>query len=83
MLSVYHADGPDAPHFKAHQARLLDYLWLSADGMKMQGYNGSQLWDTAFSIQAILETGLVEESRDCLSLAYDYIDVCQGEKWER
>jgi hypothetical protein len=26
--------------------------------MKMQGYNGSQLWDTAFSLQAIMDTGL-------------------------
>jgi squalene cyclase len=45
--------------------------------MKMQGYNGSQLWDTAFSIQAILETGLIEQAKDCLSLAYKFIDVAQ------
>jgi cycloartenol synthase len=29
-----------------------DYLWVAEDGMKMQGYNGSQLWDTAFTVQA-------------------------------
>ncbi len=45
--------------------------------MKMQGYNGSQLWDTAFSVQAILETGLIEESRECLTRAYDFIDISQ------
>lgn len=30
---------------------LFDYLWVAEDGMKMQGYNGSQLWDTAFAVQ--------------------------------
>jgi lanosterol synthase len=77
MLAIFHADGPDSPAFKAHQARVADYLWISADGMKMQGYNGSQLWDTAFSVQAILETGLIAESKECLTLAYKYIDVSQ------
>jgi hypothetical protein len=28
-----------------------DYLWVAEDGLKMQGYNGSQLWDTAFAVQ--------------------------------
>ena len=26
--------------------------------MKMQGYNGSQSWDTSFAMQAISEAGL-------------------------
>ncbi len=34
-----------------HLPRLHDYLWLAEDGMKMQGYSGSQLWDTAFAVQ--------------------------------
>ena len=34
-----------------HLARVPDYLWVAEDGMKMQGYNGSQLWDTAFAVQ--------------------------------
>ena len=36
---------------RRHLPRLLDYLWLAEDGMKMQGYSGSQLWDTAFAVQ--------------------------------
>ena len=35
--------------FKRHLPRIADYLWVAEDGMKMQGYNGSQLWDTAFA----------------------------------
>lgn len=34
-----------------HLPRVYDYLWLAEDGMKMQGYNGSQLWDTSFAVQ--------------------------------
>ena len=26
-----------------HLARIDDYLWVAEDGMKMQGYNGSQV----------------------------------------
>eukprot|EP00731_Ephydatia_muelleri_P036512 Em0268g4a len=29
---------------------------IGVDGMKMQGTNGSQLWDSAFAAQAVLET---------------------------
>ena len=39
---------------KLYRARAQDYLWQSFDGMKMQGYNGSQLWDTAFMAQAMV-----------------------------
>ena len=38
---------------RRHLPRLLDYLWLAEDGMKMQGYSGSQLWDTAFAVQVL------------------------------
>lgn len=36
MLSIFFAEGPDSENFKNHQARVDDYLWLAADGMKMQ-----------------------------------------------
>lgn len=50
MLAVWFAEGSDSEHFKKHIDRVYDYLWLSDDGMKFQGYNGSQLWDTAFAV---------------------------------
>lgn len=55
MLSAWHgADGSaDVPTFKKHLLRVPDYLWVSEDGMKMQGYNGSQGWDASFTMQAI------------------------------
>ena len=43
----------------------------------MQGYNGSQLWDVAFSIQAILATDLVEEYGSMLKKAHNFIKNTQ------
>ena len=60
-----------------HIPRLADYLWVAEDGMKMQGYNGSQLWDTAFAVQAIAATGIASEFSDCLRRAHHYIDASQ------
>lgn len=45
--------GKKASHeaFQRHLQRVDDYLWVAEDGMKMQGYNGSQNWDTSFAVQ--------------------------------
>jgi squalene/oxidosqualene cyclase-like protein len=77
MLSIWHSKGADSQEFELHSNRVNDYLWLSEDGMKIQGYNGSQLWDTAFSIQAILESGLGNLYSNCLNSAYNYLDISQ------
>ena len=43
----------------------------------MQGYNGSQLWDTTFAVQAICATGMAAEFTECLRKAQHYVDVTQ------
>lgn len=43
----------------------------------MQGYNGSQLWDTAFTAQAIVATNLIGEYGPTLKLAHEYIKNTQ------
>ncbi|XP_068641549.1 cycloartenol synthase 2-like [Aristolochia californica] len=63
--------------FKLHLPRICDYLWIAEDGMKMQGYNGSQLWDTAFAVQAIISTNLTEEFGSILKKAHQYIKNSQ------
>lgn len=55
LLAVYHIDGSESPEFKKHRERLEDYIWLSEDGIKMNMYNGTQLWDTCFMAQALQE----------------------------
>jgi len=77
MLCCWFED-PDGESFKRHLPRLWDFLWVAEDGMKMQGYNGSQLWDTAFAVQAIAaDEDAAKEFSGCLKLAHEYIDLTQ------
>jgi len=57
--------------------RVADYLWVAEDGMKMQGYNGSQCWDTSFCIQAMHEAGLVDEFPDTSKKVWSYLERTQ------
>jgi squalene cyclase len=57
--------------------RVDDYLWVAEDGMKAQGYNGSQCWDTAFACQAIAESGLGDEFPLPLRRAYAFLERTQ------
>ncbi|KAK3010013.1 hypothetical protein RJ639_011016, partial [Escallonia herrerae] len=41
------------------------------------GYNGSQLWDVVFAVQAILETNLIDKSSLMLRRAHEYIKNSQ------
>lgn len=73
MLCRYFHD-PTSPAIEKHAERLWDYLWVAEDGMKMQGYNGSQLWDTSFALQAIVATGdLAHRHVRCLERAMAYV----------
>lgn len=79
MLVRWHVDGPASAVFQEHVSRIPDYLWLGLDGMKMQGTNGSQIWDTAFAIQALLEAGAQHrpEFWSCLQKAHEYLRISQ------
>ncbi|KAK2997852.1 hypothetical protein RJ639_026411 [Escallonia herrerae] len=70
-------EDPKSMANKLHFSRIKDYLWLAEDGMKMQGYNGSQLWDAAFAVQAILATNLTAEYGLMLEMANNFIKVSQ------
>ncbi|MQL74138.1 hypothetical protein Taro_006492, partial [Colocasia esculenta] len=76
MLCCWVED-PNSEAFKLHLPRIFDYLWVAEDGMKMQGYNGSQLWDTAFTVQAMISTNLSEEYGAVLKKAHDYVKASQ------
>ncbi|XP_069841294.1 lanosterol synthase [Dendropsophus ebraccatus] len=79
MLVRWHVDGPQSSSFQEHVERIPDYLWLGLDGMKMQGTNGSQLWDTAFAIQAYLEAGAHKRKQFQKSLekAHEFLRITQ------
>lgn len=79
MLCLYHATGhsTQSSAFQKHTLRVADYLWVSEDGMKMQGYNGSQGWDASFTMQALAEAELVQEFPEMCCKAYSYLERTQ------
>ena len=76
-MCVWHAYGKESEPFKKHVARWYDYLWVAEDGMKMSGYNGSQLWDVAFTTRAMLESDLGKLFPKTLEKSYQFIDDMQ------
>lgn len=82
MLCVWIDSGFDiqCEAFQRHLLRIDDYLWVAEDGMKMQGYNGSQCWDTSFCAQAMLEgegNSLAHQFPECSAKIYSYLDRTQ------
>jgi squalene/oxidosqualene cyclase-like protein len=75
-ICVWHGYGKESEAFKKHYDRWFDYLWVAEDGMKMNGYNGSQFWDTAFAIQALMESS-GPDVQNTLAKAYRYLDESQ------
>jgi len=76
-IAVWFAYGKNSIAFRKHRARWQDYLWVAEDGMKMQGYNGSQLWDATFAAQAILEGGMERYFSETIEKVYAFIDRSQ------
>ena len=70
---VWHFERPGGVEVEAHIARLGDYLWEGRDGLKMNGYNSSELWDAAFAVQAIAATGETERMSGTLARASRFI----------
>ena len=76
-ICVWHKHGKDSEQFKGHVNRWKDYLWIAEDGAKMGGYNGSQLWDTAFAGQALLEADMESDFPEMAGKIYHFIDITQ------
>lgn len=79
LISAFHAANFDTDHstVQNHMMRIPDYLWVAEDGMKMQGYNGSQCWDTSFAIQAISECHLLEDFPDVSKKVWSFLERTQ------
>ncbi|GMN56818.1 hypothetical protein TIFTF001_025932 [Ficus carica] len=69
-------EDPNSEAFKYHLARIPDFFWIAEDGAKCQGV-GSQTWDVALAIQAILSCGLNEEYGPTLRKAHEYLKGSQ------
>lgn len=76
-ICVWNEYGADSEQFQKHYDRWFDYLWLAEDGMKMGGYNGDQLWETAFTVRAMNESKIGKEFPEAMTKMYDFIDYTQ------
>ncbi|KZS88495.1 terpene synthase [Sistotremastrum niveocremeum HHB9708] len=82
LISRYHAEGANfedwiqSETYEKHSRTMRDFMWLGPDGMRVCGTNGSQCWDLAFLIQAILSTPLAADpsNRDTLERALGWLD---------
>ena len=74
---VWHFENPRGDELTQHARRLGDYLYQAADGLKMNGYDSSRLWDTAFAAQAVARTTLDERSHSLLDAAFRYLEANQ------
>jgi squalene/oxidosqualene cyclase-like protein len=72
-VMCHHFEEPGGESYRQGLAVLDEYLWSGHDGMKFQGYNNSQLWDTAFAIQAMLATPFADEARETLKRAHGFV----------
>ncbi|KAJ1731063.1 hypothetical protein LPJ72_004141 [Coemansia sp. Benny D160-2] len=79
MLAIYYAHGPDSGLFRGMRDRVLDVLWMCREGLAACGTNGSQLWDTAFAVQAAVDTGLaaLKDNRECMLGALRFLESSQ------
>jgi len=79
LLAVYYHEGRDSYRYKRHVERLPDFMWLGKEGMMMNGTNGVQLWDTAFTVSAAFEADLAgdKEFIPVLTKALEFIDDMQ------
>jgi squalene/oxidosqualene cyclase-like protein len=73
---VWHRVRPDGPEVRAHLARWPDYLQHTPEGSDIKGTNSSQLWDTAFAVQALVASG-PEGVRDTLERASRFLEANQ------
>lgn len=73
----WYAHDPKSPHIKPHVDTILDYIWFGDDGAKVKSYCSSEVWDTAFAMQAIEAAGAQEKYRDALAGGFHYLDAEQ------
>jgi cycloartenol synthase len=72
-------EDPQGEAYKKHLPRIFDYLWVAEDGLKMKGYNGPSLWETAFAAQALAAAAEGGGSRPSAALrgAHRFVSACQ------
>ncbi|AAZ12587.1 lanosterol synthase [Trypanosoma brucei brucei TREU927] len=77
MLITWIREGETSGRYLNHLNRLDDYFFMGPEGLRMSGYNGSQLWDTSFAVQALCACNMELLYPEEMALAHHYVDVAQ------
>lgn len=79
MIVVFFAYGGLSTALARHEEKVPIYFWQGANGLTSGGTNGTQLWDTAFSVIAAAEAGLAKrpEFRESMDRALFFLDNSQ------
>lgn len=74
-IVVYLEKGKDSPEFQRFLFRWPDFLFMSPEGLMMNGTNGVQVWDVAFALQYCIMAGLADKSqfRETLIRGYRFL----------
>lgn len=74
---TWHFEDPEGPELDAHIERLGDYLYEAEDGIRMQGYNSSRLWDTTFALQAMVSAKAPASCLSAIERGHQYVESNQ------
>ena len=79
LIARFHAEGAESVAYKEHMIKRQDFMWIGAEGMMVSGTNGTQVWDTAFLAQAVVEAGLAEEDefKESMVKTLEWLDQAQ------
>ncbi|PSN63824.1 terpene synthase [Corynespora cassiicola Philippines] len=79
IVAAYFIHGLESKAVRKHHDKILPYLWMGDDGINCGGTNGTQLWDTEFSVIGIVESGLGTDPRfrTMLEKAHRFLEVSQ------
>ncbi|KAL8787412.1 MAG: hypothetical protein Q9195_007787 [Heterodermia aff. obscurata] len=60
MAILYFDEGEESISLAKHREVFPNFLWQCAEGMTVSSTDGAQVWDTALSVLAVVEGGLVQ-----------------------
>ena len=70
---VHFFSDPDSESFRKSFDALESYITENSLGINFNGYNSTALWDTAFAVQSLKATGLMDEYMGHMDLAHGFI----------
>uniref|UniRef100_A0A060T1G0 Terpene cyclase/mutase family member n=1 Tax=Blastobotrys adeninivorans TaxID=409370 RepID=A0A060T1G0_BLAAD len=78
-IVVYQELGYDSPLFQRYLYRWPDFMFMTPEGLLMNGTNGVQVWDVAFALQYAVLCGFAEDPKfkDTIVKGYRFLTRSQ------